>query len=291
MDNRTKFKKWVIEENKERGEGKDKPLISTDDFDIVDDHKIVMGDKIPREHIQASVDAILKKPWCKELILIIGGVGNYRNDISETYKSSRGKKPERFIPLREWVIKTFNPTIKDGVETDDVVAWRGWESYYKALLTGNKDDADVVSIHIDKDLDQFPGWHYKYSEHGKNPVWISPLEALRNFYVQMLLGDKVDCIEGLPMVRTSRLWFKKPQKEWYGCGKKTAKYLIDQCSTEIEMLQMVEDLYKDWYYEEKGDENWMDKISVAYQLLKLMEYEGVLPDYYTYRKGILNNDL
>ena len=241
-----------------------------------------MSDRLPKKRIESSVEAILKKPWCRELKIVIGGKSNYRNDIVNNYKTGRPPKPQRFKPLRDWVIETYSPTISENCEADDVVSTSGWKSFNKAKLAGDKDEADVVIIGIDKDNLQAPGWHYNYSHHEANPKWVSEFEANRNFFVQLLLGDDTDNIKALTAVRSERLWYKKPKNEWSNCGEKKAKYLIGQCQSTKEMLLLCEELYKEYF-----NVYWEYKISTAFSLLRLMEEEGIIPDYSRYREIII----
>lgn len=290
FDNITKFKSWVKAQNIDRKDDIEKGVkaeISVDDFEIEQCSNVIMSDAIPKEHIKSSIEAIKKKPWCKELKIVIGGEGNFRFDVSPIYKANRKgtSKPQRLQALRDWVISEYDPYVCHGVESDDVCSFLGWESFNKAKKSGNKDDADVVIVGIDKDLMTVPSFHFNNKSGNAFPTWISEFEACKNFYIQLLLGDATDNIEGLPMVRTENLWFKKPQKEWYGCGPKVAKWFVDKCKSEVDMFHMAEQLYKDYYDNHpSSDGHWDDKIKVAFGLLRLMEEEGVLPDYDKYKQ-------
>lgn len=54
---------------------------------------------------------------------------------------------------------------------------------------------DAVIVSIDKDLDQLPGWHYNFVK--RNLYYVTASEGIRNFYRQILTGDRVDNIIGL----------------------------------------------------------------------------------------------
>ena len=81
---------------------------------------------------------------------------------------------------------------------------------------------NVVSI--DKDLDQFVGWHYNPKK--KIRYLISPNDAIRFFYYQMLVGDTADNVKGVK-----------------GIGPKKAERILANCETEEEMFDTVRDLY------------------------------------------------
>jgi len=238
-----------------------------------------MSDKKPRERITSSVEAILKKPWCKKIKLVLGGPTNFRKGIVDDYKAGRPPKPQRFNALRDWVIGTYDPIISENSEADDIISIYGWAGFNKAKIAGDKDATDIILIGIDKDLRTVPSYHYRYSTHGAYPVWVSELEANRNFFIQLLLGDDTDNIKALTAVRSERLWYKKPKSDWSNCGEKKAKYLIGQCRTAKEMLLLCEELYKEYF-----NVAWQHKISTAFSLLRLMEKEGEYPNYFRYRE-------
>jgi len=55
-------------------------------------------------------------------------------------------------------------------------------------------DEQVICVSNDKDLLQLPGWHYNFVT--KQLKLVSPLEGLRAFYKQLILGDRTDNIPG-----------------------------------------------------------------------------------------------
>ena len=106
----------------------------------------------------------------------------------------------------------------------------------EAITTENEEADDAVGIesnrykawivHVDKDLDQLPGWHY-------NPVkdeeyYITEEEGLKNFYLQMLTGDRVDNIVGLR-----------------GIGPVKANKILKDAVTEEQLYKAVQKAYAD----------------------------------------------
>ena len=75
-------------------------------------------------------------------------------------------------------------------------------------------------VHIDKDLNQLRGWHYNYRK--KEKYFVSEEEGLRAFYLQILVGDRVDNIIGLK-----------------GIGPVKAEKIIKDCKTEEELYSTV----------------------------------------------------
>ena len=88
-------------------------------------------------------------------------------------------------------------------------------------LEKEKNNPTVCTASIDKDLDCFPGWHFNWNL-GKL-YFVTEVEALQNFYCQLVTGDSTDNILGL-----------------YGVGPK-AKMLkeIKKCYNELDMLDIV----------------------------------------------------
>lgn len=132
---------------------------------------------------------VLAEPWCTDFELRLTGPTNFRNDVavSTPYKGGRtSEKPKHFYALRQHMMD-MGATVSDNEEADDVVVYQ-----YAA------EPEKFVMVHVDKDLNQAPGYHY-------NPVKkefyeVSEAEGLRSFYTQLLVGDRVDnivCIHGV----------------------------------------------------------------------------------------------
>ena len=116
------------------------------------------------------------------------GKDNYRHDIAKTqpYKGNRkdAPRPVHLHSLREYLITAWDFRVADGQEADDAIG-------IHATLT--RDNSIIVSI--DKDLDMIPGHHYNPVK--KDHYYVNDKEAIKNFYRQILTGDKVDNVQGL----------------------------------------------------------------------------------------------
>ena len=150
--------------------------------------------------------------------------GTFRNRVCTIlpYKGNRQtEKPPYYNQIREYLLSEHFAVCKEMLEADDLVS---------ILVNDLIDDTDIqyVVCHIDKDLDMIPGDHLKFDtwEH----YHISEIEGLRNFYKQMLTGDKqVDNILGL-----------------YGVGPKSALVTkLDDMDNELDMYIHVRDRYKE----------------------------------------------
>lgn len=141
------------------------------------------------------------------------GSNNFRNEIAKTapYKGNRVMaKPYHYQLLREYMERAWGFEIIDGMEADDAI---GIEAYR------NEPDETII-VSIDKDLNMIRGHHYNFVKEEK--YFVTEEEAIRNFYLQILTGDKVDNIIGLD-----------------GIGPVKSKKLLKDCNTELEMYEAV----------------------------------------------------
>lgn len=145
---------------------------------------------------------------CDDYRAWITGKTNFRFEVATTvpYKGNRkdAPKPKHYDALRNHLMK-LGAEMSDGEEADDAVAIASTKGNYWI-------------VHVDKDLDQLPGWHY-------NPVkdeeyYVTEFEGLYSFYKQILTGDRVDNIEGLR-----------------GIGPVKADKILKDCTTERELYE------------------------------------------------------
>lgn len=156
---------------------------------------------------------------CDNYELYITGRGNFRNELATTapYKGNRKdmKKPVHYEAIRNYLLD-MGAHLIEGMEADDAIAIKATELGYD----------NFVIVSIDKDLDQVPGHHYNFV---KGELYeVSEEEGLKNFYKQILTGDRVDNIIGIK-----------------GCGPVKAGKLIDPCKTEQEMFDVCVKAYND----------------------------------------------
>ena len=141
------------------------------------------------------------------------GKDNYRHDIAKTkpYKGNRkdAPRPVHLHSLREYLITAWDFRVANGQEADDAIG-------IHATLT--RDSSIIVSI--DKDLDMIPGHHYNPVK--KDHYYVNDKEAIKNFYRQILTGDKVDNVQGLR-----------------GIGPKKADKILGDFDTDLAMYEAV----------------------------------------------------
>jgi hypothetical protein len=141
------------------------------------------------------------------------GKGNFRKEIAVTapYKGNRvAPKPYHFQLLREYMERAWGFEVIEGMEADDAI---GIEAYR------NEPDETLI-VSIDKDLNMIRGHHFNFVKEER--YYVTEEEAIRNFYLQILTGDKVDNIIGLA-----------------GIGPVKSKKLLVDCNNELEMYEAV----------------------------------------------------
>lgn len=166
------------------------------------------------------------------------GKGNFRNEIAVTapYKGTRkADKPYHFGLLREYMQKSWGFIEVEGIEADDKL---GIEAY-------KHEPEETIIVSLDKDLDMIRGNHYNFVR--EEQYVITEEQAIRNFYLQMLTGDKVDNIIGLA-----------------GIGPVKSKKMLADCKTEKEMYDVVLAAY----------DNNLDRVVENGRLLWILREEG-----------------
>lgn len=154
-------------------------------------------------------DIMVELDEVEECEVFLSGKTNFRNDIAVTapYKGNRAgnRKPTHHQALRDYLVNEWDADVSDNEEADDTIAIRATEL---------GDDAIIVSL--DKDFDQVVGWHYNFAK--KRLYYIEPDEGELNFYMQFLMGDRIDNIigvKGIGCVKAAKLLADKTPYEMY----------------------------------------------------------------------------
>jgi DNA polymerase-1 len=119
-------------------------------------------------------------------IYLTGGM-QWREEIYPEYKANRdpSHKPVHYEALRNYLQTVWNATVIHHLEADDMLAIRQTEA---------KEETCICSA--DKDLRMVPGKHYNFIK--DKPFRVTPEEGIKWFYTQLLMGDTVDNIKGIP---------------------------------------------------------------------------------------------
>ena len=178
-----------------------------------------------------------------KVLTFAGARGNFRKEISKTYKANRIKReiPSVLNELQNYVIERYDGIRGYGVETDDLVA-----TYWKTLST-TFSRAEVIIVSIDKDYKQLPCIIYDY--HIKKQCYydITEQEAKNFFYTQMIVGDTADNVNYCK-----------------GYGAKYCEKAFKDCLSDYSYIRVVFTLYKQ-IYRSKAREKYLE----CYRLLKL----------------------
>ena len=220
---------------------------------------------LPFESAKESMDKliadILDAVGADSHTLFITGKGNFREAIAkkEVYKDSRKEKekPFHYENLKAYSRVCLGAVVVEGMEADDAMVIE--QCAYK----GRFGEEETIICSRDKDLRMCPGWHYSWECHNqpeRTPHFVEPLgeydpkykqvvskktgvestvfnkleaTGLRLFYAQILMGDRVDTIPGLP-----------------GVGAKGAYDALVGCVSEMEMYLVCLGMYADKYVDE-----------------------------------------
>lgn len=224
----------------------------------------IEGEKVTRLKPQAKrhlhklcdlfIMRIMRDTGATSYSLYINGKYNFRFKVYDQYKANRkSEKPILFEECRQYLIDEHNAQVQDGIESDDALSIE-----QRQLSSPEEGIWDGIICSLDKDMDQVPGWRYRWPMRRKGKLirsaetyFVTEFEGLKSLYTQMLAGDTSDNIPGVP-----------------GIGAKKAPEKLEGCKTEEEMRTVCEHWNK-VQAEKKGTEP-VD-LDMTYKLLKLLE--------------------
>lgn len=164
------------------------------------------------------VDRLIRLEGIETYEGYLTGKNNYRSEIAteQAYKGNRkdARKPVHYDSLREYLVSKWGFTVIDGQEADDAMGIKAYDL---------PEDSSCIMT-IDKDLDMIRGWHYNFVK--EDLYYVTEKEAIKNFYIQILTGDRVDNIPGLK-----------------GVGPVKAKKILENCTTEKSLFKAVSEKY------------------------------------------------
>ncbi len=169
------------------------------------------------------LDHILSKVGATEYKAYISSDTNFRKEIYPEYKAQRNPvKPIHLLDMKEYAFKNMGAILSpQGLEADDMLG-----------IDQDKKDLTTIICSLDKDLLQIPGEHYQWeigtSKWNKPESYLTQteLEGYRLFYQQAIKGDPTDNIKGIK-----------------GKGKVFAEKALADCTSELEMFNIVRELY------------------------------------------------
>lgn len=173
-------------------------------------------------NFNAAIEKLLDSLNRPNYRLYCTGKNNFRYNIYPEYKANRGPDPTYREVVKQYAIEHWGAILSEGCEADDLIA-----------IDHTMEPEETMIVSIDKDFDQVPGWRYNPGIMRKGVVvtpprryLVSPTDAIRFFYYQLLIGDTTDNIKGVP-----------------GIGKKKATKILEGLTTEEELLQAVREHY------------------------------------------------
>lgn len=195
-------------------------------------------------------------------VFFLTGKNNFREEVAKKkkYKGNRAEnsKPFHYHNIKGYIKTVYETFETDGFEADDALAIAQTNGYYSFLSF----DCPTVICTRDKDLRQVPGWHFGW-ELGRQPQY-GPLEVDqlghlvisadgkklsgtgdKFFFAQMLMGDPVDNIPGLP-----------------NNGPRKAYNALSDLQTYEEMEKVVSEAYRAFY----GD-SWKEEMEEQAKLV------------------------
>jgi 5'-3' exonuclease len=128
------------------------------------------------------IQEILENTQAESYKVFLTGSSNFRREIAPTYKANRpDERPAHWQAVREFLVTQHKAIVCEGCEADDYL--------------GMEQGPGTIICSIDKDLLQVPGRHYNFVKKEFNDI--TPTEGLRRLYIQSLVGDRSDNIEGV----------------------------------------------------------------------------------------------
>lgn len=227
--------------------------------------------------LHKKVNKQLKKQGKEELEY----VPNFRDKVAvkKEYKGTRkAEKPFHYDNLTAHAFANYHVEVAVGMEADDLMSIHQYQRVKEGHL-------DTIICSRDKDLRITPGMHFGWAcgrQEQFGPARVTDIGSLeikggkkivgtglKFFYSQVLTGDNVDNIPGLPR-----------------CGPVTAYESLHDCETEAELFARVAGLY-----EAKYGETWREEMNEQCQLLWMvreLNEDGSIVPYVMYDERGVN---
>lgn len=149
-----------------------------------------------RDSFMDRVSSLVRWMKAARTIIAFSGEQNFRKQLHREYKAHRAwTKPLGYFSLKQWVIDNGRSNRCEvlhipKLEADDVMG-------IMATHPDNCKSYTPVIVTDDKDLNTIPGYHLKLKGSETGIKYIDPAQAEKNFWIQVLSGDKGDGYHGL----------------------------------------------------------------------------------------------
>jgi 5'-3' exonuclease len=211
-----------------------------------------VNENICLSRINSYLDNILFDSGASDYVVFLTGENNYRKLIYPEYKANRTQeKPKHYNLIREYLMNHEAAMLCEDEEADDAMGYNQMLNYdveediYKSIICSS-----------DKDLKQAPGRHYDFTK--GNFSFVTPEEGKYFFYQQLLTGDRVDNIPGLPKVGpvTAKKILGEISDEAIYKEKVLAAYMEVLSLTEEQAKEKINLIGKLVYIRQKPNEMW-----------------------------------
>lgn len=186
-------------------------------------------------NLESMLGTILKQTESKTYLIALTSLDKKANKryefaVTKPYKAGRPPRPEYFHEARQYLINNFYTSVSGVGEADD-------------LLGILQETEDTIICSIDKDLLMIPGYHYNIVsqdiQYVMDPGYVQLNKEKSQtkfkgtgfiwFCAQMLTGDRVDNIAGVPKI-----------------GPVKAYNLLQGCKTGKDAWEVVRRTYKEY---------------------------------------------
>jgi hypothetical protein len=240
--NRTEFKEMLTEKNK---------LDKIQEYTIEDRQQAE-----PLSHavkiLKNKIEQVHEYVWQDETEFLISGKDNFRSSLPlpTKYKSTRSTvRPLLLSELRKYAHKHYGALMTVMEEPDDTQIWRGYEELQKGnkpvIIATDKDSKSYSKLflfnpsHPEKGVIQIPDVG-TIEVDSKNKVRAI---GMKQYGLQMLIGDITDAFKPTELCKVK-------------FGEKSALKLLQDLTTEQEILEVVVQKYKEWYPSEFTYTSW-----------------------------------
>lgn len=234
-------------------------------------------------HTEELIKNAIKATKATEYLCVLSGKGNFRHEIAKSapYKGNRDPntaRPYHYDTVGLYILDNHPSIVVDGIEADDYLG-----------IEQRKDLENTITGSRDKDLDTYPGYHYRWACGESQPErplkWISHFEAIKFFFTQMLTGDNTDNILGCG-IRKEVMWGGKLVLRRKGVGKKGAEDILSNCTTVAQMYIAIHKEYTE-LFGDQADEIMLENARLLYigQLAdNLFNWDWINYDLYHFRE-------
>lgn len=262
-ESKTLFNQWLANQT----------AYSKEDFTFQSVVSLIGKPEYAFQSIKQKIAKIFNASYCDDYVVCIQGAGNFRNDYPSEhveYKGHRVAKPLLFQECFDYTVKKYGSRchVSTGIETDDYVCIKGWESYNIGKATKSRSASPYVIAAVDKDIAaNTRGWMMNYNKLEEGIYWNDGMSQSRKFFTQVLVGDNADNIPGI--MRLGEATRKQYDIKTRGCGAASAEKILKDCVNETHMARNVVEAYKDAH-----PDIWKQLLTDNCFFLYLQRYEG-----------------